>query len=88
MKLKYEMSMMEIDGDKMAVPLNSAESFRGVLQFNETAGRIIELLQEETTEEQIVQTLLDEYEATPERIKTNVESVLSDLRKYNLLVEG
>ena len=62
MKAKFQFEIMELDDDMVAVPMgDGAESYHGVLKINETAAAILKLLAEDTTEEQIVKVLLEEY---------------------------
>ena len=52
MKTKYRFEIMELDDGLVAVPVGAgAEQFQGVLKLNETAKSIIELLENETTED-------------------------------------
>jgi len=88
MKLKYEMSFMDMNGVKAAVPLNSGDGFRGVLKMNETAESIIGLLKEETTEDAIISALLKEYNAPEEKLRMGVRKVLGTLREKGLLDEA
>ena len=62
-------------------------SFNGIVRSNSTAAKIIELLGEETTEEKIVDALLEIYEVTRERVTADVKKVLSDLRKIGAIDE-
>lgn len=79
---------MELDGEIVAVPVgeNSAE-LHAVLNLNEEAMRILELLHEETTEESIVAQLLKEYEGVREEIAPLVSAYIQQLRKEGLLEE-
>ena len=63
MKAKYTFEIMEIDDQMMAVPVGEeADELHGILKLNESAAAILELLKEETSEEEIVQKLLEKYE--------------------------
>ena len=58
-----------------------------VLNVNEEAMRILELLQEEITEEQIVAQLLKEYSGDKEEIAPLVNAYICQLRQEGLLEE-
>ena len=88
MKSKYTFEKMELDGEIVAVPVGeSAEDLHAVLNLNEEAMRILELLQEETTEESIVAQLLKEYEGEREEIAPLVSAYIEQLRQEGLLEE-
>lgn len=87
MKLKYEMTTMEMDGELVAVPMDCDDDFRGILRMNETTADILQQLGQDTAEENIVAALLKEYDATEEQIRTSVRKVLDILRQEKLLLE-
>lgn len=65
MKLKLEFVMTEIDDQITAVPVgDGSEQFCGVLQINKEAKIIMELLQQDTTEEEIVKSIKAQYEGS------------------------
>ena len=79
---------MELDGEIVAVPIGrNAKDFHAVLNVNEEAMRILELLQEETNEQQIVSQLLLEYDGTEEEIRPLVHTYLEELHRAGLLQE-
>ena len=86
MKSKYTFEKMELDGEIVAVPVGeSAEDLHAVLTVNEEAMRILELLQEETTEEALVTQLMKEYEGEKAEIASLVSVYIEQLRKEGLL---
>lgn len=86
MKCKYVFEKMEIDDQIMAVPLNTEnEEFHGVLRLNETAAAIIDLLQEETTEEDIIENLLKAYEGDRNEITSYVQACLEQLKEAGIV---
>lgn len=88
MKIKYLFEKMELDGEIVAVPVgDGASELHAVLNVNEEAMRIIELLQQETTESQIVSHLLLEYECTKEEIEPLVHAFIEQLRQNGFLEE-
>lgn len=88
MKSKYLFEKMELDGEIVAVPVgDKAEEFHAVLNVNEEAMRIIELLQQETDEDSIVSELLLEYEGTEEDVKPLVHAFIEKLRQEEMLDE-
>ena len=88
MKCKYSFEKMELDGEIVAVPIgDNAGDLHAVLYVNEEAMRIIELLQDNTTIDRIVEQLQQEYAGDKEQIKAFVSSYIDDLRKEGL-IEG
>lgn len=85
MKLKYEMTFIDIDGSPMAVPVDGSEEFRGVLHMNNTTADILRCLENDVTEDEIVAALKEEYDATEEDIRRNAQKVITILREYDLI---
>ena len=59
--------------------------FSGMIKMNSTAAFIAELLQSETTEESLIDRLLEKYEVTPEQARLAVLSVLEKFRSAGLM---
>jgi len=87
MKLKYNFTTMDVDGELMAVPMDCDDDFRGLLRMNEVTADILKQLKKETTEDEIVAALLKEYNATEQQIRSDVQKVLGILRQENLLLD-
>ena len=88
MKLKYCFEKMEIDGDIVAVPVGeNANELHSILNLNEVAMRILEMLHEDTTEKDIVSQLLLEYECGKDEAEKAVHSFVDQLRQESLLEE-
>ena len=86
MKSKYTFEKLELDGQIVAVPVgDNASDLHAVLNLNEEAMRILELLKEETTEEKIIEQLLKEYESTEEELKPMVHAYIEKLVKEGLI---
>lgn len=79
---------MELDGETVAVPVGeSAENLHAVLNVNEEAMRILELLSEETTEDAVVKKLLTEYVGTEAEIRPQVHNFIEQVRQEGFLEE-
>lgn len=84
MKAKYSFEIMDLDDGLVAVPVgDGAEQFHGVLKVNESGVAILKLLENETTEENIVKSLLKEYAGKEEEIAGYVHEFI-----VKLLEEG
>ena len=88
MKLKYEFETTELGDQIIAVPVGeNAMDFKGVLNLNASAAAILKLLQKDTTADEIVSALTEEYEGTKEDMTAYVERFINKLREENLLSE-
>ena len=85
MKLKEEFIVHEADGESMLIPTADA-GFSGIVRGNKTMGRILELLKEDTTEEEIIAKMLEIYNAPKEKIEQDVKKVIENLQKIDALV--
>ena len=81
MKSKYFFEIMELEDGMVAVPVGEgANQFHGVLKLNETALEILKLLEQETTERNIVDTLMKEYAGEKEDISGYVHEYIEKLK--------
>ena len=88
MKCKYMIEKMELDGEIIGVPVgDNASELHAVLNLNEEAMRILELLRDETTEQAVVAQLLKEYDGSEAKIAGAVHSFIDQLRQEGLLEE-
>lgn len=85
MKLNRDFITHQSDGEHITVSVGSA--FSGLVQSNQTAGFIVECLKEETTEEQIVDKMLEKYDAPREVIASDVANIIERLRSIGAIDE-
>ena len=86
MKTKYSFELMELDDSIVAVPVGKgAEQFRGVLKVNDTAATILKLLEKDTSEGMIVETILKEYSGEKEEIEKYVHDYIEKLIKEGIV---
>ena len=88
MKLRYEFSIMEMDGEYMAVPVGeNAGSFNGMLRMNEVSAEILDLLKENTTPEAVHRILRERYPDSDDReIGEALAAFLNQLIREGLLI--
>ncbi|MBQ7436514.1 MAG: PqqD family protein [Oscillospiraceae bacterium] len=88
MKLRYEFSVMEMDGEYMAVPVGeNAGSFNGMLRMNEVSAEILDLLMEDTTPEAVHRILRERYPDSDDReIGEALTAFLNQLIREGLLI--
>lgn len=66
---------------------DEAKNFNGLLRANETAGAILDYLKNETTEDEIVARILEDYDTTEENARKGLAAVLSTLRSVGAIEE-
>ena len=86
MKLKQGFITHNMGGEQVMVG-TGAVSFSGLVRSNETAAFIVDRLKKETTKEEIVDAMLQEYDAPREVIERDVEKILQTLRSIGALDE-
>lgn len=88
MKLRYELSVMEMDGEYMAVPVgDDAELFNGMLRMNDVSAEILDLLKEDTTPEAVHRILRERYPDSDDReIGEQLAPFLNQLIREGLLI--
>ena len=60
-------------------------AFNGMIRSNQTAGFIVECLKNDVTKEDIVEKMLEKYDAARERIESDVDKVLEQLRSIGAI---
>ena len=78
MKLKDEFITHNSDDESMLIPTADTK-FSGIVRGNKTMGKIIELLKEETTEDEIVSRMLEVYDIPEETVRKDVKTVIENL---------
>ena len=87
MKLSPNFLIHVQDDEHLLIPVSDAK-FSGVVRGNKTFGAILECLKEETTEEEIINSLKSKFEgAEDEVIRADVEKALSELRKIEAITD-
>lgn len=86
MKLNVNFIHHQLDGQAVIVPTAGAD-FHGLVQGNKTLGAIAACLQQDTTEEEIVNTLCARFDGDREVIKADVAEVVKKLREIGAIDE-
>jgi len=88
MKLKNGFVLKSIGDNHIVVPVGAQTvDFRCMITLNETGAFLWTLLENEQSEETLVAALLEEYDVTAERAKTDVAAFIDHLRGNALLEE-
>ena len=85
MKLKDTYITHDSDGEQIL--LDTSSSFAGLIRNNKTAAFIVECLKEDTTQEKIVEAMLEKYDAPKDVLTKDVADVIEKLRKVGALDE-
>ena len=78
MKLNKNFITHQSDDKQIMISMDN-EKFSGMIRSNETAAYIIDMLKEDTTREEIIAKMLNEYNASEELISSDVDKVLSSI---------
>lgn len=85
MKLKEGFLTHDSGGETVVV--DAFSRFRGLAKGNQTAGYILRCLEQETTEEEIVDKMCERYDAPRERIAADTAALLAQLRSIGAIDE-
>lgn len=86
MKLKYSFEKMDLDDYIIAVPVgDGAQDFRAAIRLNSSAAEIFDLLQTDTSEEEIVSTLVERHEDDSAEVALFVHEFIEGLKKAAII---
>ncbi len=87
MKLKYNFVVNDVAGETVAVSVgNVAGAFNGYIKLNKTGAFIFDMLKDDTTREEMIKKLLEEYPDASEKDATeSVDELIEKLTKAELL---
>ena len=86
MKLKNDFITHQFDDTQVMIGTENVE-FKGVVTSNQTSAFIVDCLKEETTREQIIEKMLEKYDAPREIITEDVDKILGLLKGIGALDE-
>ena len=88
MKLKKNFTLAGLGNDYVAVPLDGADDFHGIVKLNESGAEVFRGLTEGQDAEQLARRLMDKYEGLDQETANKaVAIVLDQLKKKGLLYE-
>lgn len=88
MKIEKEFILREIAGDYVIVPTGqTALEFNGLITVNEIGAFIWKKLDQDITEDELVQAILEEYEVDEETARNDMEEFLDRLTECKILGE-
>lgn len=88
MKVKEGFLMRKVGERAVVVPVGkAAQQFHGMINLNETGGFFWNLLREETSEERMLEAILETYDIGREQAQKSLERFLENLREAGVLEE-
>lgn len=86
MKLRSEFITYDNEGTQILVSVDN-KLFSGLAQGNRTAAFLIDLLKQDTSEEQLTEALLERYEVDRDVAAADVHRIVEQLRSIRALDE-
>lgn len=86
MKLNDNFLTQTIDDTQVMVATGDVP-FNGIVRNNKTAAQIVEFLKEETTRDEVIEKMLEKYDAPREVIAADVDDAIATLRKIGAIEE-
>ena len=83
MKLRKGFVTHDTDGTQILVSANN--EFNGLIRSNKTAAFIVNCLKEETTADEIVEKMLEKYDAPKDVIEKDVAKAIEILKSINAI---
>lgn len=88
MKIKDGYLLRKVAGSYIVVPIGEGIiDFSGVITLNEVGAFIWESLEEDITEEELVEMILDEYDIDEETAEKDVKEYISSLKGAGLIAD-
>ena len=88
LKIKDGFVVREILDSYMAVPVGErTRDVHGVIALNETGAFLWKMLEEDTSEDKLIASMVKEYEITEEIAKDDIKEYLSFLREKGWLYD-
>lgn len=87
MKIKEGFILREVSGSFLVIAVGKAvKQFNGIINLNETGAFLWKQLEKSSTEEQLVNALLEEYNVDRERAEKDVKEFVEKLIQAKLVV--
>ena len=88
LKIKDGFVVREILDSYMAVPVGErTKEVHGVIALNETGAFLWKMLEQDTSEDKLIASMVKEYEITEETAKDDIKEYLSFLREKGWLYD-
>ncbi len=86
MKIKENFMLRKVADTFVVVPIGDAvASFNGMINLNEAGAFLWQQLEKDTTPEDVVKAMLEQYDVEEELAKSDVDKFIAELRAADLL---
>ena len=86
MKLKQDFVLREVAGEYIIIPVSALDdAFKGIMTLNETGAFIWKAIEAGKEKEEIIESLLEEYEVDKDHASRNVDDFCEQLEKLGIL---
>ncbi len=86
MKIKSGFILRQVAGNHIVIPSGKAAvDFSGMITLNGSGVFLWKLLEEETTEKELIDKMLDEYDINEETAKNDIKVFIEKLKNADLL---
>ena len=88
MKANQDFILREIAGESILLPTGeAAQKMSGLIDLNESGTLLWKKLQEDRTERELIEALLQEYDVDEATAKADVEKFIVKMREAGLLID-
>ncbi len=88
MKLSDRFIMRTVADESILIPIGDAAlSVKGLIVLSESGALLCEKLKNGAERDELVSTLLDEYDVSPDEAARDTDEFLSSLRDHGMIVE-
>lgn len=86
MKIKGDFVLRKIADSVVVVPVGAtAVDFGSMLNLNETGAFLFELLQKSASKEELLASMLNEYDVTSEKAEADIDTFINKLKDADIL---
>lgn len=86
MKIKDDFILRKVADSYVVVPVGSMTlNFNGIINLNETGAFLFGILQKGAVEQELLQKMLDEYDVSVEKAKSDIDDFISKLKEADIL---
>lgn len=88
MKISNQFILRTIAGEHLLIPVGEAAiSVKGLIALSESGAMLFEKMKADCSEEELIATLREEYDVSPEQAREDVHAFLDQMRQLNMLEE-
>lgn len=88
MKIKPEFEIINVADDYMLIPVGEQmEQFNGTVILNEVSAFLLGLMKTDISKEELVSSLVKEYDVDPDVAQKDVESILETMNRIGIIYE-